>query len=147
MSNPESQHTEWKESWRDEYIKWICGFANAQGGTLYIGKDDRGQVVGLENSRRLLDDISNKVRDLLGILVNVNVRTEGELEYLEIVVEPYPYPVSYKGQYTVPLPERQHQAGTTRSGLRPVPVAKARQALGRRSRTPRFGKRPQSGHL
>ena len=29
----ESQLIEYKESWRDEYLKWICGFANAQGGT------------------------------------------------------------------------------------------------------------------
>lgn len=28
----ESQNIEWKESWRDEYLKWICGFANAQDG-------------------------------------------------------------------------------------------------------------------
>ena len=28
----ESQLIEYKESWRDEYLKWICGFANAQGG-------------------------------------------------------------------------------------------------------------------
>ena len=33
----ESQLIEYKESWRDEYLKWICGFANAQGGVLYIG--------------------------------------------------------------------------------------------------------------
>ena len=33
----ESQNIEFKESWRDEYQKWICGFANAQGGVLYIG--------------------------------------------------------------------------------------------------------------
>ena len=35
--NIESQNIEFKESWHDEYQKWICGFANAQGGTLYIG--------------------------------------------------------------------------------------------------------------
>ena len=34
---PEKQNVEYKESWRDEYLKWICGFANAQGGTIYIG--------------------------------------------------------------------------------------------------------------
>lgn len=33
----ESQNIEYKESWRDEYLKWVCGFANAQGGTIYIG--------------------------------------------------------------------------------------------------------------
>lgn len=38
----EGQHLEWKSSWRDEYLKWICGFANAQGRRLEIGKDDRG---------------------------------------------------------------------------------------------------------
>lgn len=36
----ESQNIEYKESWRDEYLKWVCGFANAQGGTIYIGIDD-----------------------------------------------------------------------------------------------------------
>ena len=25
----ESQNIEYKESWRDEYLKWICGFANS----------------------------------------------------------------------------------------------------------------------
>lgn len=28
--NNETQNTEYKESWRDEYLKWICGFANAK---------------------------------------------------------------------------------------------------------------------
>lgn len=27
----EKQNIEFKESWRDEYLKWLCGFANAQG--------------------------------------------------------------------------------------------------------------------
>ena len=30
----ESQNVEWKESWHDEYLKWICGCANAQGGKI-----------------------------------------------------------------------------------------------------------------
>lgn len=34
MMNTESQNIEFKESWRDDYLKWICGFANAQGGDL-----------------------------------------------------------------------------------------------------------------
>jgi flagellar P-ring protein precursor FlgI len=36
---PETQNIEWKQTWRDEYLKWICGFANAQGGTIVIGKN------------------------------------------------------------------------------------------------------------
>jgi predicted transcriptional regulator containing an HTH domain and an uncharacterized domain shared with the mammalian protein schlafen len=37
---PEHQTIEWKETWQDEYLRWICGYANAYGGILYIGKDD-----------------------------------------------------------------------------------------------------------
>jgi ATP-dependent DNA helicase RecG len=72
--NKESQNTEWKESWRDEYIKWICGFANAEDGTLYIGVDDDGKVVGIKDAVQLIVEIPNKVRDMLGIMVDVNLR-------------------------------------------------------------------------
>jgi len=47
---------------------WICGFSNAQGGYIYIGINDNGNVIGLSNSRKLLEDIPNKVRDTLGII-------------------------------------------------------------------------------
>ncbi|MGK4226049.1 ATP-binding protein [Parabacteroides distasonis] len=97
--NTESQNIELKESWRDEYLKWICGLANAQGGTLYIGVCDNGKVCGVREIKKLMEDIPNKVRDLMGILVDVNLRTEGDKEYLAIVTDSYPYPISYKGKY------------------------------------------------
>lgn len=95
----ENQNIEWKESWRDDYYKWICGFANAQGGSLLIGKDDNGNVRHLKNARKLLHDIPNQVRDLLGLMVDVNLRDEAGNDYLEIVVEPYPFPISLRGRY------------------------------------------------
>src|SRR5947209_17802390 len=94
----ESQHIEWKSSWRDDYLRWICGFANAEGGTLVIGRDDRGVAVGVKDAGRLMEEIPNKVRDLLGIMVEVNLRAEAGKDVVEIVVEPYPNPVSYKGE-------------------------------------------------
>jgi ATP-dependent DNA helicase RecG len=48
----ESQYTEWKETWRDEYLRWICGFANAEGGVLLIGRNDKGVAVGVSNARK-----------------------------------------------------------------------------------------------
>ena len=39
----ETQNIEYKQSWHDDYLKWVCGFANAQGGKIYIGKDDVGK--------------------------------------------------------------------------------------------------------
>ena len=50
----EHQNVEWKESWDDEYLKWICGYANAKGGILYIGIDDSGTITGIKNSKELL---------------------------------------------------------------------------------------------
>ena len=46
----EHQKAEWKETWRDEYLRWICGFANAQGGVLEIGRNNRGVVVGVPDA-------------------------------------------------------------------------------------------------
>ena len=69
----EQQNIEYKQGWRDEYLKWICGFANAQGGSIYIGKDDAGKVVGLTDARKLMEDFSNKVRDTLGVFVDVKL--------------------------------------------------------------------------
>jgi ATP-dependent DNA helicase RecG len=44
---PERQNIEFKQSWHDEYLKWVCGFANAIGGVIYFGKDDARKVVHL----------------------------------------------------------------------------------------------------
>ncbi len=107
----ESQHIEWKRSWRDEFIKWICGFANADGGVLAIGKDDKGQVVGVSNAKKLGEDIPNKVRDLLGIMVDVNLKKSHGKDFIEISVDPYPYPISYKGVY-------HYRSGSTKQELK-----------------------------
>ncbi len=95
----ENQHIEFKSSWRDEYLQWVCGFANADGGTLEIGKDDTGNVVGIANAPKLMEDLPNKVRDILGILVEVNLHYDSDKEWISIGVESYPFPVSLRGRY------------------------------------------------
>lgn len=109
----ESQNIEWKESWRDEYLKWICGFANATGGKIYIGMNDSGQVVGVADAKKLLEDIPNKVRDVLGIIVDVNLLEKDGLEYVEIDVPPYSNLINYKGQY-------HYRSGSTKQELKGV---------------------------
>ena len=69
----ESQQIEWKWSWQDEYLKWLCGYANADGGTLYIGVNDDGYVVGIEDSRRMLESLPNKINNRLGIIGSINI--------------------------------------------------------------------------
>lgn len=93
------QNIEWKTKWKDEYLEWICGFANAQGGKIYIGCDDNGHVIGLDNTRRLLEDIPNKIRSAMSIVVDVNLLRQDGKEYIEITVPSYPVAISCKGVY------------------------------------------------
>ncbi|MEJ8802811.1 ATP-binding protein [Pontibacter sp. H249] len=106
----ESQNVEWKASWRDEYLKWICGFANAKGGRIIIGKDDDGRVVGVADFRRLMEDIPNKVQNHLGIICDVNLHEKAGRHFIEIVVPPYDVPISYQGKY-------HYRSGSTKQEL------------------------------
>ncbi|GAP72427.1 hypothetical protein SAMD00024442_31_15 [Candidatus Symbiothrix dinenymphae] len=96
---PEQQNIEYKQSWHDDYLKWVCGFANAQGGKIYIGKDDVGAVVGVEDSKRLMDEIPNKIKNLMGITAEVNLLQEDDKHFIEIIVQPYSVPISLRGRY------------------------------------------------
>jgi ATP-dependent DNA helicase RecG len=95
----EDQNTEWKESWHDEYLKWVCGFANAQGGTIEIGRNDKGIVVGVTNAAKLLDELPQKIRTTMGIVVDVNLRRKNASDYIVVKVKAYPNAISYRGKY------------------------------------------------
>ena len=126
MPKLESQHIEWKVNWRDDYLRWVCGFANAQGGRLEIGKNDAGEVVGLPDAGKLLEDLPNKIRDLLGIVVDVNLQESAGRAWLVIVVPPYPNPISYRGHYYM-------RSGSTLQELKGASLD--RFLLGRQGRT------------
>lgn len=99
IAKPEKQDIEFKQSWQDEYLKWICAFANCQGGILYIGVNDKGEVIGVDDFHHLSEAIPLKIRQTMGLFCTVNVLTDGELRYLQVIVEKYPFPVSYHGKY------------------------------------------------
>ena len=58
-----------------------------------------------------MEDIPNKVRDILGIIVDVNLLTQDGKDYIEICVNPSSYPVNYKGEY-------HYRSGSTKQLLR-----------------------------
>ncbi|MDZ7848667.1 MAG: putative DNA binding domain-containing protein [Owenweeksia sp.] len=106
----EKQNIEWKSSWHDDYLKWICGFANAHGGKIYIGKNNDGEVVGLEDHKKLMDTLPNKIRDQLGIVCEVNLLEEDAKHFIEIITQPYSVPVSLRGRY-------YYRSGSTKQEL------------------------------
>lgn len=96
---PETQNIEFKTSWHDDYLKWICGFANAQGGRICIGKNDAGEIVGVENYEKLMDEIPNKIKNLMGITAEVNLLQDNGRYFIEIIATPYSVPISLRGRY------------------------------------------------
>jgi len=97
----ESQTIEFKSSWRDEYLKIICAFANTEGGELLIGVDNKGKPIGVKNARKLLEDIPNKVKDILGLIPQVRLENKGRKEILEVKIKPSYAPISYKGRFFI----------------------------------------------
>jgi ATP-dependent DNA helicase RecG len=88
----ETHNVEWKESWRDEYLQWVCGFANAQGGRLEIGRNNKGIVVGLTDAKRLLEELPNKIRATMGIVADIKLCCEDGREYIIIDIIAHPMP-------------------------------------------------------
>lgn len=107
----ECQNIEYKSTWHDKYLEWICGFANAQGAVMYIGVNNDHEVIGLENVDKLMEDIPNKIVTTMGIVADVNLNEVDGLEYIEIIVEPSNIPINYKGKY-------YYRSGSTMQELR-----------------------------
>lgn len=110
---PEQHNIEYKQSWRDEYLKWICGFANAQGGRIFIGVDDNSKIIGVDEYKKLMDDIPNKAVNHLGLVVDVNLHKNENGHYIEIIVPISSVPVAYHGVY-------HYRSGSTKQELKGI---------------------------
>lgn len=73
----ESETVELKEIYTLDFKKEIVAFANTNGGTIYIGVQDNGEIVGLDNADFVMQQISNSLRD--GIRPDVSMFTNIEL--------------------------------------------------------------------
>ncbi len=107
---PEQQNIEYKQSWHDDYLKWVCGFANANGGVIYIGKDDNGNVVDVGDFKKLMDGIPNMIKNVMGITAEVNLHEEAGKHFIEIITPPYSVPISVRGRY-------YYRSGSTKQEL------------------------------
>ena len=101
MQARECQNVEFKSTWHDKYLEWICGFANAQGAVMYFGVNDEHEVIGLQNVDKLMEDIPNKIVTTMGIVTDVNLHDLDGLEYIEVYIEPSNIPINYKGKSLV----------------------------------------------
>ena len=73
----ESKTIELKEIYTPDLKKEVVAFANTNGGTIYIGVQDNGEITGLDNADFVMQQISNAVRD--SIRPDVSMFTSIEL--------------------------------------------------------------------
>ena len=88
---------EYKRLWKDEWLEWICGMANADGGVIYIGIKDDGEVLGVSNAKKLMEDIPNKIISKMSIYPDVRQVEKDGKDVIEIEVAPSMAAVSLDG--------------------------------------------------
>ena len=95
----ENQHIEFKLNWKEDFLKNVCAFANSDGGILYIGINDNGQTIGVEDTTKLLEKLPNIINHKIGIIPAVlSERIDGK-QIVKIIIETSSVPISYNGKY------------------------------------------------
>ncbi len=77
---------------------------------IYIGIDNKGNVVHLVDYAKLMEDIPNKIRNTMGIICDVQLHDEDGKKYISIKVNPYSVAVSLRGRY-------YYRTGSTKTEL------------------------------
>jgi len=102
MRLSESDIIELKSKWEDEIcLRTLSAFANTQGGKLMIGLDDQLNPIGKLNSKKLLEDIPNKIIAKCGIIPRAYTQTVSNEEIIVIEVKKSEAAISYNGQFFI----------------------------------------------
>ena len=86
----ENESIEFKENYTEKIYKEIIAFLNTNSGTIYIGYDDNGNLIGVDNCKDLEEKISNGIRTNIypdaRIFVSINTGKLEDKEYIIIKV-------------------------------------------------------------
>lgn len=100
----ESLHVELKEILTSELKKEVVAFANTCDGTIYIGINDRGEIVGVENSDDIMEragaSVRNSIKPDISMYVTLNLKKIENKNVIVIKVQrgaSRPYYIAEKG--------------------------------------------------
>lgn len=100
----ESETVELKAIYTPDLKKEIIAFANTSGGAIFIGVQDNGEIVGLDNADLVMQQISNALRDGIrpdvSMFTNIDLLKEGKRFFIKLTVSQgtkKPYYLSDKG--------------------------------------------------
>ncbi len=83
LKNGEGYRTEFKERLSSSLAKELCAFANASGGTVFLGVSDDGKITGCTLDNSLKSNIQNLVANCQPPF-SVDIRQEGNVALIEV---------------------------------------------------------------
>ncbi len=100
----ETETVELKEIYTSDLKKEIIAFANTNGGIIYIGVQDSGEIIGVDNADFVMQQISNSLRDSIrpdvSMFTNIELLQEDKKFFIKITISQgtkKPYYLSDKG--------------------------------------------------
>lgn len=100
----ESETVELKEINTTDLKKEIVAFANTNGGIIYIGVQDSGEIIGVDNADFVMQQISNSLRDSIrpdiSMFTNIELLQQDKKFFIKLTVSQgtkKPYYLSDKG--------------------------------------------------
>lgn len=97
----ESERIEYKSQMIDDIYKEVIAFANTDGGVIYLGIDDKGNLIGIDNVDETYTRLTNGIRDAIAPDVTMFVRyvlQNNKVIQIEVAEGSYkPYYLKSKG--------------------------------------------------
>jgi ATP-dependent DNA helicase RecG len=98
----ESETVEFKEAFSDRALEAIGAFSNSQGGSIYLGIKDSGEICGTQVGKKTLEDIANRIQEATDprLQPSIKVIHDGKKSVIVIRVSAgVSAPVSVQGRY------------------------------------------------
>lgn len=108
----EDQNTEFKVSFNTGVIESLVAFANAGGGTVYVGVDDSGKLLGIQLAKESVQNFVNEIKSKTApvLIPDVNVIDVDGKQIVAFQIQEYPIkPVAVQGRYYKRVNNSNHQ--------------------------------------
>ncbi|MES2615951.1 MAG: helix-turn-helix domain-containing protein [Bdellovibrionota bacterium] len=102
INKGESEIVEFKESFGEDAIETVSAFANARGGSIFIGIKDSGVICGIQIGTKTIEDIANRIQDATDPRMQPSITFFSEHQKTVIMIKVSQgsgAPISARGRY------------------------------------------------
>lgn len=83
--------------WNDEAYKWVCAFANSNGGKIYLGVNTDNEIIGIEDINTQYHLINNNIFEKLNVRIDMRILNSSNIDYIEVSVKQFSILLTYEG--------------------------------------------------